>query len=116
MKSLNKRKNFKLKLEYSVRLVSSIGTCLATDKITVEGMPVGFMYRDYPLDEMDSGWRFIAGVEDEAYMNNPENLERFDINVIANHDKSIVDYINLPHETKLQRIQGENKFIDISER
>ena len=62
---INKKKNFKLKLEYGVRLVPSIGTCLATDKITVDGMQVGYMYRDYPHDEKDSGWRFIAGVEDE---------------------------------------------------
>ena len=50
--------------EYIIRLLHSVGTCLATDKITVEGMPVGYMYREYPLDDMDSGWRFIAGVED----------------------------------------------------
>ena len=45
-----------LKLEYGLRLVPSIGTCLATDKITVDGMPVGYIYRDYPHDEQDSGW------------------------------------------------------------
>ena len=110
VKALIKKKNFKLRLEYTVRLVPSIGTCLATDKITVDGMPVGYMYRDFPLDEKDSGWRFIAGVEDEDYMNNPENLERFDVNVIANHDRSIVNYINLPYETKLQRVAGKDEF------
>lgn len=68
------------------------------------------MYREYPLDEMDSGWRFIAGVENEDYMNNPDNLEVFDVNVIANYDKSIINYINLPSETKLQRVSGKNEF------
>ncbi len=105
-----RKKNFKLKKEYIIRLVQSVGTCLATDKITVDGMPVGYMYRDYPVDDMDSGWRFIAGVENEDYMNNPENLEKFDINEIANYDRAIVNYINLPYETKLQRVAGKDEF------
>ena len=107
---INKKKIFKLKLEYGVRLVPSIGTCLATDKITVDGMQVGYMYRDYPHDEKDSGWRFIAGVEDEDYMNNAENLERFDVNAIANHDRAIIDYISLPVETRLKRVAGKDEF------
>lgn len=107
---MNKKKTFKIRPEQIIRLVHSIGTCIATDKITIEGMQVGYMYREYPLDDMDSGWRFIAGVEDEDYMNHPDNLEVFDVNVIANYDHAIINYINLPFETKLQRIPGKDEF------
>ncbi len=40
--------------------------CIATDRITVDGLPVGYMYREKPeegnpFEGYDSGWRFTAG-------------------------------------------------------
>ena len=37
--------------------------CIATDRITVDGLPVGYMYREKPeegdpFERYDSGWRF----------------------------------------------------------
>ena len=44
--------------------------CIVSDRITKEGFKVGYMYREAPdEDNPDSGWRFLAGDEDEAYMN-----------------------------------------------
>jgi hypothetical protein len=37
------------------------GSCLASDLITVQGLPVGFMYREDTDNDLDSGWRFFAG-------------------------------------------------------
>lgn len=31
------------------------------------------MYREEPLDENDSGWYFLAGNEDDEYLNNYKN-------------------------------------------
>ncbi|MDE6470407.1 MAG: DUF2185 domain-containing protein, partial [Eubacterium sp.] len=48
--------------------------CIVSDKITKEGYKVGYMYRENPDDEVpDSGWRFLAGNEDDAYMNDAGN-------------------------------------------
>ena len=44
--------------------------CVVSDKITKEGFKVGYMYREKPEEgRPDSGWRFLAGNEDEEYMN-----------------------------------------------
>ena len=40
-------------------LVSGRGHCFATDRITVEGAAVGYMYRESPDSATDSGWRFF---------------------------------------------------------
>lgn len=46
--------------------------CIVSDKITKEGYKVGYMYREQPDEgRPDSGWRFMAGNEDDEYMNNP---------------------------------------------
>jgi hypothetical protein len=52
-------KNFKIKADEFVDLVPQMGGCFATDKITVDGLRVGYMYREEPDEKMDSGWRFF---------------------------------------------------------
>ena len=42
--------------------------CIATNRITMEGYKVGYCYRENPDGGWDSGWRFTAGDESEAYM------------------------------------------------
>ncbi|MDR0542644.1 MAG: DUF2185 domain-containing protein [Dysgonamonadaceae bacterium] len=36
---------------------------------------IGYCYRDTPETSIDSGWRFLYGDEDEAYLDHPTNSE-----------------------------------------
>ncbi|MBQ3229788.1 MAG: DUF2185 domain-containing protein [Clostridia bacterium] len=68
--------------------------CIASDKITKEGFKVGYMYRELPDEgKPDSGWRFLAGNEDDEYINDPNNLHLFAINTICNYDEDIIPYL-----------------------
>jgi len=77
--------------------------CLASDRITVDGMPVGYMNRTEPISEEDSGWRFAAGDEDEAYMNTPSNFGIYSLNTIVNADMSVKGYLLSPVGTSFAR-------------
>lgn len=100
--------------------------CIASDKITKEGFKVGYMYREEPTtDNPDSGWRFMAGNEDDEYMNNPDNHHVFAINTICNYDKDIIPYVTSKVGSAYIRINNtefevDNKtkpiFIDKQER
>lgn len=103
-------KKFKLKAEQIVKLIEPMGGCIATDKITVEGELVDYMIREEPNYDMDSGWQFFSGTEDQEYIDNPENSAIYDVNTIANYDKAIIPYIHLPVGTQLERIRGTNTF------
>lgn len=52
---------------------------------------------------MDSGWRFFAGDESEAYAENPGNFAFHDINTIANYDPGIVVVIESPVGSVFER-------------
>ena len=68
--------------------------CFASDRITREGFKVGYMYREQPDEgSPDSGWRFLAGDEDDEYINNPENLHLFSLNTICNYDRDIIPHL-----------------------
>lgn len=79
------------------------GGCLASDRITVDGMPVGFMYRQAGDFAGDSGWCFLAGDESQEYLDDAENLAVYDVNTIANYDPDIVPFLDSPAGTAFSR-------------
>ena len=110
-----KNKTFKLKPEEIVELVSNLGSCYATDKITVDGMKVGYMYREEPDSEVDSGWRFFSGTEDQDYVDDSKNIEIYSVNTIANYDREIIPYLSFPVGTEFERDTNSEKFILIED-
>lgn len=107
---MTSNKNFKLKAEQIVRLIEPMGACIATYKITVQGELIDYMVRQEPYNDMDSGWQFFSGTEDQDYVDNPNNSSIYDVNTIANYDKAIIPYLNLPIGTELERVRGTTKF------
>jgi len=83
---------FLLKPEEIKQLTDIRGGCLASNKITVGGEKVGYAYREEPDDNFpnDSGWRFLAGTEDDNYTKNPGNLNVFELNTICNYDEAVL--------------------------
>jgi hypothetical protein len=96
-------KKFKLTKEQLKPLINSMVSGFASDKITVEGLLVGYMYREEPGFDADSGWRFFSGTEDQDYVDNPDNLMIYDVNTIANYDPAIIPYLHLEIGTELER-------------
>jgi hypothetical protein len=77
-------------------IATGYGACIATDRITVDRQPVGYMYREAPDFGGDSGWRFMAGDESQVYMDQPDNSGLYDVNTIANYDLDIVALLDAP--------------------
>jgi hypothetical protein len=87
-----------------------MGACIASDKITMDGLKVDYMYREEPDGELDSGWRFLSGTESQEYLDDVEHLMMYDVNTIANYDRSIIPYLLSPNETELLRNQETDTF------
>ena len=51
-----------------------------------------YMYKE-KADGGDSGWRFFAGFEDQAYLDNPINIGIYSIETILEIDPSIQPYL-----------------------
>jgi hypothetical protein len=103
-------KKFKIKPDEIVKLIEPIGAATATDMIMVEGKEIGYMYREQPINDVDTGWRFFAGMEDEEYIKNNTNTGFYDINTVANYDPAIIVHLNKPIGISLERIPGTNHF------
>ena len=108
--SANTTKNFKIKSEDIKALVESTGWCLATDRIMVDGLHIGYMCRETPVSGGDSGWRFFAGDEDEAYMARAVNHGVYDLNTVANYDPAVVPYLSAAPGSRFDRA-GEDAYV-----
>jgi len=96
-------------------LIGYKGFGIISNHITVDGMKVGFMYREEGFDKEDSGWRFLSGTETEEYTDDPNTSKVFSINAIANYDAAILPYIKLPVGTELERVEGTDEFVPIED-
>lgn len=94
-----RKKPFKLAASEIQRLIPKMGACYASDRITVDGVRVGYMYREEPDFPEDSGWRFFAGDESDVYMDNADNHGLYDVNTIANYDREIIPLLESPPGT-----------------
>jgi hypothetical protein len=83
------------------------GSCIAVDRITVDGAQVGYLYREAPDNSADSGWRFFAGDESDEYIDNPNNFGLYDVNTIANCDPLITSCLEAPCGSAFSRIDGK---------
>ncbi|HRH98558.1 MAG TPA: DUF2185 domain-containing protein [Prosthecobacter sp.] len=103
-------KPFKLAREDIKQLITPMGGCLATDRIVVDGCEVGYMYREASSQSVASGWTFMAGDEDEEYVDNPDHWAIYEVNTICNYDQTIIPYLDAPTGTAWGKDLGAKHF------
>ena len=88
------------------------GGCTATNRITVDGKKVGWMYRQMPHRHhaVDNGWSFFAGDESAEYLNDISNSNVYDTNTIANYDPDIIPFLDSPPFSAFERDPKTKKF------
>jgi hypothetical protein len=96
-------------------LAEGYGGCIATDMITVEGRKVRFMYRQEPDNDIDSGWRFMAGSESDEYMDDSKNHGAYDVNTIANYDPDIIPFLDSPIGSAFEREDADEDFVEVDD-
>jgi hypothetical protein len=96
-------KKFRLAATDIKAIAKGHGSCIATDRITVDGDRVGYMYREEPSDPVDSGWVFMSGTESQEYMDDAANSGVYDVNTIANYDPEIVQFLDAPYGSRFAR-------------
>lgn len=109
-----KRKKFKIPSNKIKQIIDSQEGCITSDRITVDGCKVGFMYREEPYQNgnPDSGWRFLAGDESDEYMNDPDKHDVYQLNTICNYDLDIVPLLNSAPGTAYIRDENGNLVLD----
>lgn len=91
------------------------GRCVATAMV-IDDERVGFMYRVEPIDEFDSGWRFMSGRESEEYVSDLAHQSWHDVSVIADFDQDIVAHLIAPIGSAFRRVGRSGPLVAVSDR
>jgi hypothetical protein len=103
-------KSFKIPGDQITQLIPSMGGCFASDRITVDGMKVGYMYREEANEDFDSGWRFFSGDETQEYADDPDNFAIYDVNTVCNYDPAIIPLLDAPIGAAFGRLPSSDQF------
>ena len=87
-----------------------MGACLITDRVTVDGLKIGYMYREQPVRAEDSGWCFFSGDEQQDYIDNPAHTGVYAVNTAANYDPDIIPYLETPAPCAFEKISDSHKY------
>ena len=93
---------------------------VVSKRITEDGWKVGYMMREEPHDDEDSGWQLMAGNEDDDYVNDISNLSLMRIGYLANLDPYIMNEIDKPagtrrirkSATEFEEDQGQDPYLE----
>jgi hypothetical protein len=104
-------KDFILQPEDIKDIIPPMGFCMVSNMITMDGMKVGFMYRENVIDHNDSGWRFLSGTETQEYADDPATSKIMEVNTVANYDPAIIPYLKTKPDSALERVGGTDEFV-----
>ena len=94
--------------------MENFGYVFASKALVEQKRPVMYMYKE-KASGGDSGWRFFAGFEDHAYINNPENIGIYSIETILAVDPSIQPYLGSLPSRAFERASKDEPFKRIDE-
>jgi hypothetical protein len=103
-------KPFKIRADQIRQLIPNMGGCYASDRVMVDGLLVGYMYREDPTHDVDSGWRFLSGDESQDYVDDPDSLGIYAVNTVCNYDPAIIPYLGSPAGSSFGRVADTDRF------
>lgn len=80
--------------ESSIQCRKTLGMyCYVSKKILKEGWKVGYMYREEANREQDSGWVFMAGNEEDKYLNDANNIQLMEVGQMTQIDPDVFPFV-----------------------
>ena len=82
--------------KFAQALSVALDRCIVTNTVAKQGEPVGFLYREAPVFENDSGWRFFSSDETDEYTDDPDNFSVVSLSEITQSNPAIAALITQP--------------------
>ena len=88
--------------------------CFVTHRVLYDGAPVGYLYREEPDVDEDSGWRFMSGDESDEYMDSSNNISFVSLGAVLREDDRIVDLLEEPIGSAFEFNYATNSFVPVN--
>lgn len=91
------------------------GLCFVTKRVLEDGAPVGYLYREEPDNDDDSGWRFTANDESDAYMHDSANVALVSLGAVLSVDDHFIKLLDAPAGAAFAFDHNTQQFMAIDE-
>lgn len=91
-----------------------IKRCFVTKRVLYEGYRVGYLYREDPDEERDSGWRVTSNTETDEYMDDAENIAYVSLGAVLSKDDSFISLLEQPAGSIFVRDPETGEFIRVA--
>ena len=91
------------------------GLCFVTKRVLEDGAPVGYLYREEPDNDDDSGWRFTANDESDAYMHDSANVALVSLGAVLSVDDRFIKLLDAPAGAAFAFDHNTQQFMAIDE-
>lgn len=91
------------------------GLCFVTKKVLEDGAPVGYLYREVADNDSDSGWRFTANDESDAYMNDSANVALVSLGAVLSVDDRFIRLLDAPAGAAFAFDHNTQQFVAVEE-
>lgn len=92
-----------------------IKRCFVTRRILSDGAKVGYLYREDPDNEDDSGWRFTANDESDEYMDDSDNSAYVSVGLVLSKDDSFIHLLDSPAGASFARDPDTQEFVPLAD-
>jgi hypothetical protein len=89
-----------------------VGYIIASNEVAKERKLVGYMYREEPDNQNDSGWRVFSGEETQAYAEDAKNFALYNPSTILEIDPSIRPFLAVPPPAAFERDES-GEFVEV---
>ena len=90
-----------------------VGYIIASHRVTVEGRPIGYLYRERPDNENDSGWRVFSGEESQDYADDPANFSMYNASTVVEVDPSITEVLGYDYPVTFERDPETVRLVEV---
>ena len=96
------------------KYVENAGSCIVTKSILNGETKFRLLFREEPLNNIDTGWMAFGDSDNDDYVNDPKNLTVVDLNTLINIEPTILNVYEMPIGTDLIFIEedGDKCFIN----
>ena len=96
------------------KYVENAGSCIVTKSILNGETKFRWLFREEPLNNIDTGWMAFGDSDNDNYVNDPKNLTVVDLNTLINIEPTILNVYEMPIGTDLIFIEedGDKYFIN----
>ena len=94
--------------------MSKTGFVVASHRVMLEEQPIGYAYREAPIDAGDSGWRIFSGDESQEYVDDPGNFSFFSISTLLERSPALCAILEFPYPVAFERDAQSGEYREIT--